>query len=390
MSNEIASISLILQTPKCLPALVWGDFGIGKTDRITQLVDALQWGIELYRPAERGEGGLGVVPVPSEDRKVLNYPLPDWAHRLMQDERPSVVFLDEASSTPVGLQPALMGLALDGIIAGQRLHVRIRRIAAANPIDQAAGGWELAPSLANRFVHLDWPCPSASEWVAWLMGHGDAVSAVHLDLEKWEKEWGQAKALGAAFIRSHPSALKEDVSKVLGRTPPAYATPRTWECALRLLASCRASGRMELYPMLAQGVLGPAIALEHEGGKGAWLVWLKDNDLPDPEDLLENPDLLEHDPKRPDRTFATLLAVVEAGLATANGKKLTLEKRGERWNRAWSVLNTGLRKKLGKDVVLISARTLAHAERRPRCDIGNDARAVSVELGKLIDLFKPR
>jgi hypothetical protein len=370
--------------------LIHGDFGIGKTARIQQCVEALNWGFELYRPAERGEGGLGVVPVPSEDRRVLHYPLPDWAHRLMQDERPSVLFLDEASSTPPGLQPALMGLALDGIIAGQRLPERIRRIAAANPIDQAAGGWELAPALSNRFIHLQWPSPSASEWGNWLMGHADAISTVHVDQEKWEKEWGQAKALGAAFTRSHPSALHEDVSKVLGRNPPAFATPRTWECALRLLASCRACGRMEFYPQLAQGVLGPAIALEHEGGKGAWLVWLKDNDLPDPEDLLENPDALEHDPKRPDRTFATLLAVVEAGLATVNGKKLTQEKRGERWNRAWSVLNVGLKRKLGKDVVLISARVLAHAERRPKCEISPDARAVSVELGKLIDLFKPR
>ena len=79
MSNELRAVSLALQTPGCLPPLLWGDFGTGKTARSIQLAAKLGWDIEILRPAERGEGALGVVPVPSEDRKVLHYPLPDWA-----------------------------------------------------------------------------------------------------------------------------------------------------------------------------------------------------------------------------------------------------------------------------------------------------------------------
>ncbi len=369
MTTPIRQLSLCLQTPGCLPVLMWGDFGIGKTSQTLALADALGWDCELLRPAERGEGALGVVPVPSEDRKVLHYPMPDWAARLAASERPSLLFLDEISSCPPALQPAIMGLALDGIIAGQRLPERVKRVAAGNPTEQAAGGWELAPALANRFVHLTWPAPKADEWTAWLTGNSTSSSVTRLDLDAFEAEWGKAKALGAAFIRSHPMSLHEDMSKTLGRTPPAFATPRSWETALRLLAACRASGSMDIYPALAEGSLGPTVAMQGVGGDpaGSWLVWLRDNDLPDPEDLLASPRLLKdiHDPKRPDRTFATLLAVAEAGLATVNGNKLTTPQRWERWQQAFAVLKVGLDMDLGKDVVLLPARALVRADRRP-------------------------
>src|SRR5262249_15965957 len=145
-----------LQTPGALPALIWGAPGVGKTARINALAEALGWDSEMLRPGERGEGALGVVPVPSEDRKVLHYPLPDWAARLARAGGGAVPFPDEIGSCAPALQPAIMGLALDGIIAGQKLPAHVRRIAAANPIDQAAGGWELAPALSNRFIHLTW------------------------------------------------------------------------------------------------------------------------------------------------------------------------------------------------------------------------------------------
>jgi hypothetical protein len=388
--NETRILSLILQTPRALPPLIWGDFGIGKTSRILDLCNQLGWEHELLRPAERGEGALGVVPVPSEDRKVLHYPLPDWAARMRDSEKPGLLFIDEISSCPPALQPSIMGLALDGIIAGQQLPERIRRIAAGNPVDQAAGGWDLAPALANRFIHLNWDCPKADEWTAWLSGQGASNDIVRLDLDAWDKQWGQAKALGCAFIKSHPSALHEDVYKVIGRTPQAYTTPRSWECALRLLASCRASGSMDLYASLAQGTLGPAVALE---GKGAWLVWLRDNDLPDPEALLADPDKFEHDAKRPDRTFATLLAVAEAGLATINGKKFTDKDRGERWERAYQVIEKAHASKIGKDIILLPSRMMADKDRRPECareicKKNTAARRINTLLLEFIDLVE--
>jgi hypothetical protein len=347
------------------------------------------WDVEILRPGERGEGALGVVPVPSEDRSVLHYPLPDWAARLKGQPGNSLVFLDEVSSTPPGLQPAIMGLALDGMIAGQRLPERVKRCAAANPTDCAAGGWELAPALANRFVHLEWREPTVAAWGDWLMGHPEDPRGVVLDLEVWEKEWAMARALGVAFLRSHPMSFKEPSSVCVGRTPPAFATPRTWETALRLLASCRATNRMDLYAVLAQGSLGPAVALNGIGNdaSGAWLIWLKNNDLPDPEDLLADPSKLTHDPRRPDRTFATLWAVAEAALSGVPGKRFSDKVKVDRWNAAWSVLARGLDMKLGKDMVLLPGRMLVNPKRRPKALPGDDAMKVNKVLSGFIDLY---
>jgi MoxR-like ATPase len=393
VSNEIATLSLVLQTPGALPPLIWGDFGIGKTQRVLGLAAALGWDVEMLRPAERGEGAFGVVPVPSEDRSVLLYPMPEWAARLADSEAPGLVFLDEVSSTPPALQPAIMGLALDGMVAGKRLPAHVRRAAAANPVDQAAGGWDLAPALANRFVHIGWPAPAADAWVGWLSGNGSPDEPISLDLAAFSREYANARALGAAFIRSHPGALHEEVARVLGRTPPAFATPRTWECALRLLAATRACQRHDLYPALAQGCLGPSVALEGSGGgQGAWLVWLSEADLPDPEALLADAGALEHDPRRPDRTFAALLAVAEAALATQSvaGAKLSPAQRGRRWEAAFKVMQRGLDLKAGKDTVLLPSRVLTNRSRRPAVNLREcpAARAVCDVLVGFLDLVE--
>jgi MoxR-like ATPase len=386
MSQTLDCLAVVLQTPGALPALLWGDFGTGKTSCTLAMADALGWDVELLRPGERGEGALGVVPVPRQDGTVLHYPLPDWAARLRDSDRPGLVFLDEISSTAPALQPAIMGLALDGMIAGQRLPARVRRVAAANPTDQAGGGWDLAPALANRFVHLDWPSPSAGEWCAWLMGGNESALPVRLDLDAWAREWPAAKALGAAYIRAHPGSLHEDPAKATGRTPPAFATPRTWESALRLLASCRAADRDDLYPQLAQGCLGPTWE--------AWAVWLREMDLPDPEKVLQDPTLFSHDPRRPDRTFATLLAVAEAALATNNGKPLTAAQRGERWNLAFPVVQRALDQKAGKDIALLPVRVLCQRQeaggRRPKVTPTDLARKVCAELIPFLDLTKEK
>lgn len=391
MRKILDEIRICLSTPGCLPALCWGQPGTGKTQCILMLAQQLgyncgRWSgkdadgnVEVLRPAERGEGALGVVPVPSEDRSTLKYPLPEWAARMRDTDEPCLLFLDEISSCPPALQPSIMGLALDGVIAGYRLPDRVKRIAAANPTDQAAGGWELALALSNRFVHLRWETPTASEWIDWLIG-------THFDIPGWS----QAKALGAAFIRRFPAALCEDTSKLAGREPMAFTTPRTWECALRLLAACRSSGRMDVYPALAEGTLGPAIAMQGAGGgaQGAWLVWLKDNDLPDPEELLEDPDLFQHDAKRPDRTFATLFAVAEAALAEVNGKKLTTDQRGKRWRQGWSVLARAMEQKIGKDLALLPAKVMVDVKRRPKAPHGEDGQKVCKVLGVFIDLYQ--
>jgi hypothetical protein len=364
--------------------LAWGDFGIGKTSMVLEMAEVLEYEfVEVLRPAERGEGALGVVPVPSEDRSVLEYPLPKWAADMVAREGKSLIFLDEVTSSPPALQPAIMGLALDGVIAGYRLPPRVHRAAAGNPVDQAASGWELAPALANRFVHLQWKSPSTDDWSEWLNGKSGIASVPRFEEGAWEKEWPSARALATSFMRSAVGrpCLHEDVAKVMGRNPPAFATPRTWESCIRLLASCRACGRIDRYATLAAGCVGEPVAVE-------WLSWLQNNDLPDPEEVLKDPDKWTPDAKRPDRDYAVLLAVAEAGLNGGGSVPFNDAERESRWEMAWRVMRKGLDAKLGKDVVLLACRKLADRERRPACEPGPRAASVLRELNKFENLLE--
>ena len=51
----------------------------------------------------------------------------------------------------------MLRVVLERTVGDLRLPAAVRVVAAANPPDEAADGWELAPPLANRLVHLDWP-----------------------------------------------------------------------------------------------------------------------------------------------------------------------------------------------------------------------------------------
>jgi hypothetical protein len=223
--------------------------------------------------------------------------------------------------------------------------------------------------LANRFVHLQWGASSVEEWTAWLTNcEGDSSPIPILDRKEWDRQFLLSKVLVAAFLRRRPGLLSEDPAKVSGRFPLAYATPRTWEAATRLLATCRASGSDESVLTLFTGTLGEPIAVE-------FCAWLRENDLPDPEELLRNPEKFKPDVRYPDRVFATCLAV--ASVVIGDGKK---KPKLERYNAAWKVLDKAI--PIGKDIVAIAARKLAAESVRP------EAALLQPEIRKIITQLK--
>src|SRR5581483_1133846 len=81
---------------------------------------------------------------------------PSWALRLVEAGH-GLLFLDELTTAPPAVQAAMLRVVLERVAGDVRLPAEVRVVAAANPPEEAADGWELAPPLANRLVHLDWP-----------------------------------------------------------------------------------------------------------------------------------------------------------------------------------------------------------------------------------------
>jgi len=349
MSREIEILRLCLTTPNTLPVVITGGPGIGKSSRIRQLADSMGWDSVVFSVGEVGEGMFGVVPVPHADG-YLHFPAAEWVKKFSAD-RPGVLVLDDVHATTPALQAPLAGLILDGRIGSYQLPKSVRRVGIMNPVHQGAGGWEFAANVCNRFQYHQWSSPTGAEWSDWLLEHADHQEG---------RGWDSARALAATFHRKLPGRLYEDPDKVLpGREVSAYATPRSWETAVRMLAACTDRGMMEDYPALACGILGKPIGLE-------WMTWLQKNNLPDPEDLLADPDSWKPDPRESDKVFATCFSVAQAAIASdshdGKGKYSKAAKRG-RWLASWRVLDKAMA--LGKGMVVIAARILAKEENTP-------------------------
>ena len=124
------------------------------------------------------------------------------------------------------------------------LPPEVRVVAAANPPDQAADGWELAPPLANRLVHIDWP--TDGRYIA----HGLAVgfplpSLFALDGGRpVEAQRLTARATVAAFLEVRPD-LALQLPRSAADSGRGWPSPRSWEAVATLLAACTAARASE-------------------------------------------------------------------------------------------------------------------------------------------------
>ena len=127
---------------------------------------------------------------------------------------------------------------------------------------------------------------------------------------RWEGPPG-AKARGHAigFLSARQSALLQppNASTTEGRAVP-YACPRSLEAAVRLRAE---TDNVDYADMLTEAALGPGVTTE-------FCAWLREADLPDPEDVIASAQTWEPYAGRADRTLAVLLGVVGAVVANVS------------------------------------------------------------------------
>lgn len=337
-----------------LPICFWGPPGVGKTFQLSKLARSHQMPLEVLSPGERGEGAFGVTPVPSAGNKVLNYPAPDWVVELSDG---GVLFLDEINQATPPLQPALMGILLARRVGGHYLGNRVRPICAANPTEQAAGGWDFAPPVANRMGHLAWPDVSSEGWASWLLGDDGALSAGAASrdeetrvLKSWDEPWARTRGIYAGFIRARGALLHkmpEMGSPDLGR---AWPSPRTWEMAARMHTGAT------IHRLNVEDMETSVQAFVGQGAAGELFAYAEKLDLPNPADVLDGKVKFKHDPKRLDRTAAVL------GSCHALVCPTTADKRKDRTKVLWEMLSDKKLLDEAMDVAFGSVKALVGAK----------------------------
>lgn len=334
-TTEVVSIAVQAR----VPFLMWGPPGAGKTKSVEALAAALGMHCETVIASIREPSDFSGLPVILSGDVVMAPPA--WAKRLQAAPKGGLLFLDEVSTAAPAVQAALLRVVLDRVVGDLALPDTVAIGAAANPPEQAAGGWELSAPLANRFCHLEWQVNS-ERWIDGMLQGWPAPTPRRL-AKDWEATIINTRMLVASFIKVRPAFLL-DVPKDASQAGRAWASARTWDMAARLLAAADSVSASEDTKAAAlAGCIGTGKAME-------FLGWLRDLDLPDPEALLKNPETFKL-PQRGDQQFATLAAV-----ATAVIRDLT----DSRWQAAWRVF--ALASKQGaKDVAAAAVRALVQA-----------------------------
>lgn len=291
-----------------LPCIFEGSPGTGKTNQIEQTAARFGLHCEVIIGSIREPTDVGGLARLEDDRFRL---VPaGWAAAMAETRKHALLFLDELNTNVPAMQAAMLRLATDGAVGELILPPTVRILAAQNRTEEAAGGWDLTPPLANRFGHLKWESPTVTDWANWLLGgaaedEGKAEKPEAIEaavLKRFDEPFAKAKGLVSGFLKAQPSLLHKMPAAGSPEAGRAWPSPRTWEMATRALAGAEVH---KLEQSDAEELLGAFVGI----GPAAELIqYQRRADLPDPADVLDEKVEFQHDPKRLDRTTAVLSA----------------------------------------------------------------------------------
>lgn len=325
-----------------MPMRLVGSPGTAKTDVLVQVANEAGFYVEVVLASLRDPTDFLGLPVPRPDGSV-GYAPPSWA--LVAAERaPSVVFFDEINTCSPATQAALLRVVLDRTVGDFQLPPTVRIFAAQNGVDEAAGGYDLAMPLANRFGTIaDWTGPSVEAWTSWLLGSSssarsprDVTDAGAVDAEqsrvlsRWPSAYSRAAGLVATFIKSKPALIHAQPQADSPQASLPWPSRRTWAMATRALAASCVHG---LDDPDSDRYVGSFIGLAAMVELRAFMTSF---DLPDPADLLDGRVAFRHDQRRLDHTMAVLSAC--AALVSPKGAARRCERSAALWRLLRSIM----------------------------------------------------
>ena len=297
-----------------VPVLWWSEPGCGKSQIIEDAFRAAGRYCHTEVLSISDPCDIGGLLVKHEDRAIRL--LPDWFLKL-KEESNGCLFLDELTTCPQMNQAAALRLVRSRAINGESLPDTVVIMAAANPPESAANGCYLSAPMANRFCHLEWK-PGYEKWINGMVG-GFQPTGLPVLSEDWKtKHLGAARGAVSGFIRVQPGLLHAMPDSEVARSK-AWPSPRTWEYVSIVMAAC-ADLKVSADEYVA-GLVGPGAAL-------AFVEWQKNADLPDPEDVLKDPEKAKIDDKS-DVVYAVCASVTAAAI---------LRRSRPRWNACWTYL----------------------------------------------------
>lgn len=205
---------LTAYVPKRLPVLITGRPGIGKSDIVAQVSDALDHDLLISHPVVEDPTDSKGLPFAAPDGQSARFlPFGDLERALQPRKRPLIWFLDDLGQASPAVQAAKMQLLLARRIGEHKLPDDVTFLAATNRRNDNAGVSGILDPLISRFATVVELEATIEEWTAWAVANGVPPELI-------------------AFLRFRPDLLSvQKTSRDIEATP----SPRSWGFVARAM-----------------------------------------------------------------------------------------------------------------------------------------------------------
>lgn len=232
------------------PLMLWGKPGVGKSAGVWQAAEALGAHMIDIRLSQYDSVDLRGIPAPDEVTKMTTWyapsTLPFKGNAGFPTDRIILLFLDEVNSATPAVAAVAYQLINDRRVGEHELMDNVRIVAAGNREGDRGVTNRMPTPLANRFTHVE-----VVEDKRAVTEHFQSIGL---------------PAIGIAFLNFRsPLLCTFDPAKA----DKAFATPRTWEKALRYYASTTMPS--DLKKIAIAGAIGDGPATEFAAFEDIWL-----------------------------------------------------------------------------------------------------------------------
>ncbi len=215
--------------------LLMGDPGVGKSAICYKVAEEIKMPLHVLLGSTCDPTDIGGLPVRRIDGTAVDrVPL---ACIYDAAQRPCVLFLDEITGAPGPVQMAFLRLILERCAGDVKLHPETRIVAACNPPEQAAAGFDLSAPLIGRVAIMNFR-PTEDEIIDHLRTLGSDEDTAS-DMDKAVRDEAM---LFAAVANAVPELLQVDIpANCVGGGQP-WASPRSCERTIRARAAATVGG----------------------------------------------------------------------------------------------------------------------------------------------------
>jgi hypothetical protein len=189
--------------------MILGSPGIGKSEIVKQVIEKLGYELMICHPVCDDVVDYKGLPSKVSNTEASFLPYGNLL-RMMQADKPLVIFFDDLGQSTALVQAALMQLILERSVNGQKVSPHVRFVAASNRKKDNSGVQNILSALISRF---------------------NTVVELQTDVESW-KSWALKNSVPIeliAFINFRTNLLNnfEETEKVRKNEMSNFACPRT-------------------------------------------------------------------------------------------------------------------------------------------------------------------